>query len=304
MESLPPELVGSLYHYLSPKSYRRFQQTGRKYKAIGEDPYFLKETLVTGENNNWIIKTNSRGDCLNSLYYSELRSLESDDSYDNNFVYEYRLDNPNLTATAICPMRNGYLEGLLTINSFDQEDELLDTYEIPMVKGKAHGKAKFIDLTFERQINFTFNHGVIVEPHYRGNLEPRYDPELGYLDASYTFENEEMKIFYINSIGITDLINRDDAKHYMLSQDHTKYLVWDIDESTVINDISSNFVIDYLPKSLTNKDIPIFRDSISEIILPLSLFNCSSYEKIKENVNFLINRYRFYIDGIRPSIER
>ena len=45
------------------------------------------------------------------------------------------------------------------------------------------------------------------------------------------------------------------------------------------------------------------KDYIYDLILPLSLYSCSNYEKIEENITFLMNRYMFYIDKFRGDIQ-
>lgn len=300
MEELPPELVAELYPYLSSEDYRQLQSTGRRYRNIGEDPYLLRTEIVRGDG--WLLKTNSRGDCLNSLFYSTLKTPEDKDLVDGKFIYQYSpLDYPNLTSYVDCPFdTDGYLSGTMNIYTYLGK-EPSSIFQIPMVKGKAHGKAeKISDMQPNKQ--FILDNGIIISPWYKSNLNPVYYMEQGFSLADYSFGFDDMMIGYINGIGIIDVINFDANEHYMLTENKDRYLIRNIDEDTTEGEVSSTDVLDYLPKSLTNRNIPIFKDNIEDLILPLNLYNCSSRDKIEENVVFLINRYLFYIDVMRRNI--
>lgn len=301
MENLPEELVGGFYPYLDPESYRSFQQVGKRYTSIGEDPFYLKPVIVKASNGKWIIKTNPKGSCLNSLIYSSLRVLKEDDLVDGMFTYEYEFDNPEYTVIAQCPFdSDGYLSGMMNIEIFDPDGTVSLSYNISFVKGKAHGKAKFLDLV-GRVHDFVFDHGVIVKPYYRDNTEPAYDEEDGFFTAEYYYIGDDISIYYINGIGIVKLVDFTNKRIFILTEEGDKYIVKTLGYE-VLGEKSTNEVLAYLPKTLTNKIIPIYKDNLSDIILPMNLYNCSSIDKIEENINFLINRYRFYIIGIRMSM--
>lgn len=92
MEELPSEIITQIYSHVDPYTYREFQQTGKRYKEIGEDPYSLGDITVKDPNGKWITKTNRRGNCLNALTYSEFRQVEEGDLTDGMFKYEFKIN--------------------------------------------------------------------------------------------------------------------------------------------------------------------------------------------------------------------
>lgn len=93
MEELPPEVLANIYPYLSPRSYHRFGQTGKKYRELSQEPFIYKQTIRTVKSldNNWIAKINPFG-CENSVTYSSVRDVTPSDLTNNMLKFEMLLE--------------------------------------------------------------------------------------------------------------------------------------------------------------------------------------------------------------------
>lgn len=283
MEDLPPELVGQIYSQLSPRSIKRFKQTGKRYKEISEDPYVTKPVIVKSTDGKWITRTNILG-CMNTLAYSNrkevlerelvpripgfrtpidvadlnLRNVSEDDLIPNMFVFEYAIHNAIVTSGS-CPFdRNGFLNGTMEVfrdagfYMYGRFGAAIDHFKVPIIKGLAHGKIQFLSTRWNDR-NLEFNRGILTSIDYPKQL------------ASESY----------------DLIIRYDENFKIISNPYGP---------------QQPLLPFQLPSYLTADDIVIsVGDDIRDKVLPLGLFNCENVSAIEANVNYLINRLKFFI---------
>lgn len=256
METLPSEIISEFYSKLSPRSYRRFQQTSTRNREIGEDPYSLRQSILKGTipNGFWVTKADRKGNCFNSLTISEFRYVDEEDLIKNTFIYEYRV--PIWDSVIVeCPFDDkGYLNGLMTITFKRGLGERV--IGIPIVEGKAHGRAVLglmYTTIFDRGVDTTN-------------------------DNIFSLEGRENFIIYYKTILNPDITGLTDENGY-----------------NNLYDVPDDKLLGYLPHFLTSRNIPIYKNNLYDLVLPLGLFRCSSLELIQQDILFLINRYIFYI---------
>lgn len=160
MEDLPPELVGEFYPYLDPESYRKFEQTGSRYKALGREKYVSGSVIVKDPDGKWVTKVDRRGSCLNSLVISDFNDAVEGDLIDGTLLYRFKLWN--FDGYFICPISDtGYLEGdaFFVLNAYIFNYQF--TFE--MVQGIANGpiNVSSSDPSLSLPTNLSFNNGIL-----------------------------------------------------------------------------------------------------------------------------------------------